>query len=155
MSPSGRPREEPIGILIARVGKQVERAFDDALSAAGGSRSNWLVLLSVKSGVGRTQAAIAERMGISGPTLTHHLDRLEADGLVTRTREASNRRVQVITLTEAGDALFFTLRAAAMGFDQQLHAAVDATDLHGLRRQLEAIQHALTQTHDHPAEQKE
>src|SRR5215216_6283858 len=85
---AGAPRHLPLGLLIARVGRQVDRAFDDALAAADGSRSSWLILLAVKTGAGGTQAAIAERVGISGPTLIHHLDRLQAAGLITRNRDA-------------------------------------------------------------------
>jgi MarR family transcriptional regulator, transcriptional regulator for hemolysin len=69
----GPPQRTPIGMLIARVGKQVDRAFDDALADAGGSRPTWLILLAVKTGAGSTQSGIAERVGISGPTLIHHL----------------------------------------------------------------------------------
>jgi MarR family transcriptional regulator for hemolysin len=32
-----RPSQPPIGLLLARTAKAVSRAFDDALTAAGGS----------------------------------------------------------------------------------------------------------------------
>ncbi len=136
----GPPREQPLGILLASTGKAVERAFDDALAAAGGSRPAWLVLLSVKSGAGRTQSAIADRLGLSGPTLTHHLDRLEADGLVTRTRDRDNRRIQTVTLTRDGEALFLRLREAAMAFDQRLRTGFADDDQRRLRLALAALQ---------------
>ena len=41
-------------------------------------------------------------MGISGGTLTHHLNALEARGLVRRWRGPDNRRVQHTALTPAG-----------------------------------------------------
>ena len=43
-------------------------------------------------------------MYLSGPTLTHHLDRMEADGLLTRTRDTGDRRVVHVDLTPAGRA---------------------------------------------------
>ena len=145
----GAPRQEPIGILVARTGKALERAFDDALSAAGGNRSTWLVLLAVKSGAGRTQSDIADRVGISGPTLTHHLDRLETAGLVVRTRDPANRRLQTITLTPDGDAMFFRLRDAAVVFDRRLRSDIGDAEITELRRLLTALHDNVTT--DQPA----
>jgi MarR family transcriptional regulator, transcriptional regulator for hemolysin len=133
-STTGPPRQEPLGIVLARTSKAVERAFDDALAAAGGTRPTWLILLAVKSGAGRTQSGIAERVGISGPTLIHHLDRLESAGLVARRRDPSNRRLQTISLTAAGDALFLQLRDAAIAFDRRLRTGIADAQSAELRR---------------------
>jgi MarR family transcriptional regulator for hemolysin len=137
--PPRGPREEPVGILIARAGKVVDRAFDEALAAAGGSRATWLILLAVKSGSGRTQARIAERLGLSRPTVTHHLDHLEAAGLVVRSVGLANRRLNTVTLTAAGDDMFLLLRDAAVGFDQRLRRGLDTSDMAGLRRLLSVV----------------
>jgi MarR family transcriptional regulator for hemolysin len=139
--PPRGPREEPVGILIARTGKVVDRAFDEALATSGGSRATWLILLAVKSGSGRTQARIAERLGLSRPTVTHHLDHLEAAGLVVRSVGPGNRRLNTVTLTAAGDDLFVLLRDAAVGFDQRLRHGLDASDIAALRRLLGVVHH--------------
>ena len=137
--PAGPPAHLPVGILVARVGKTLERAFDDALAAAGGTRPTWLVLLAVKSGAGATQAKLARHVGISGPTLLHHLDRLEADGLVARTRDPANRRPYTIALTAAGDDLFLRLREAAVSFDSRLRDGLSERRIAELRRTLSAL----------------
>ena len=54
---------------------------------------------------------------------------MEAHGLVARTRDAANRRVQVVTLTEKGTALFITMAAAATAFDVKLRAGLAEADL--------------------------
>jgi MarR family transcriptional regulator, transcriptional regulator for hemolysin len=144
--PLGRPRQQPIGILVARTGKVLDRAFDDALAAVGGTRPTWLVLLAVKAGSGHTQSGIAERVGISGPTVTHHLDHLEAAKLVVRTRDPGNRRLQSISLTTDGDALFLRLRDAAVAFDRRLQAGVSDTEITELRRLLTALQDNVSAT---------
>jgi MarR family transcriptional regulator, transcriptional regulator for hemolysin len=135
----GPPREEPIGIVVGRTGKEVERAFDDALAAGGGSRPTWLILLAVKTGAGRTQARLAGRVGISGPTLTHHLDRLEVAGILVRTRDPGNRREYTIELTATGEALFLLLRTAAVAFDRRLRTGLSGADTAELRRLLTAL----------------
>ena len=128
--------ETPIGLLVASVAKLLSREFDAALVAVGGSRSTWLVLQSLKAAGHRTQGELAEAMGIRQPTLSHHLDALERDGLVRRERTSDNRRVQRVTVTESGEALFLRLRRAAGAFEGRLRAGLDDTEVAELRRLL-------------------
>jgi MarR family transcriptional regulator for hemolysin len=114
---------------VQRVAKVLNRAFEDELAAAGGSVPTWLILLSLKSGRPETQRELAAAVGIQGATMTHHLDALEKAGLVTRTRDPSNRRVQRVQLTDEGDAAFHRLRKVAMKFDQRLRAGLSAEEL--------------------------
>ena len=128
--------ETPIGLLVASVAKLLSREFDAALVAVGGSRSTWLVLQSLKAAGHRTQGELAEAMGIRQPTLSHHLDALERDGLVRRERASDNRRVQRVTVTESGEALFLRLRRAAGAFEGRLRAGLDDAEVAELRRLL-------------------
>jgi MarR family transcriptional regulator for hemolysin len=131
-----RPRAEPIGRQLARTAKLLSRAFEHELALAGGSLPTWLILLSLKSGSWRTQRELAEALGIEGPTLTHHLAGLERAGLVTRSRDPDNRRVQRVELTDAGDAAFHRLRRAAASFDQRLRTGLDDSEIQQLRELL-------------------
>ena len=138
----------PLGILVAQVGKQLDRAFDDALARSGGTRPTWLILLAVMTGAGGSQSTIAGRVGISGPTLIHHLDRLEAAGLVTRSRDASDRRTQAVALTDAGRDAFARLREAAIGFDGLLHSDLSDDEAAELRRLLGKVSAAVSASED-------
>ena len=130
------PTEIPIGLLVSSIAKVLSREFDAALAAVGGSRPTWLVLLSLKTAGHRTQGELAEAVGIRQPTLSHHLDGMEREGLVRRERTADNRRVQTVTVTEAGEALFLRLRRAAGAFDGRLRAGLDDVEVAELRRLL-------------------
>ncbi len=130
------PGDESLSLLIGRTAKELSRAFDDVLVAAGGSSPTWQVLRALSAGDHRTQAELAAAIGVRQPTLTHHLDALERAGLVTREREAANRRVQRVTVTESGEALFLRLRRAAASFDGRLRAGLDDGAVAELRRLL-------------------
>ena len=119
----------PLGLRLARAAKAVSRAFDDALAEAGGSRPTWLVLVSLKGKPVASQRELAEAIGIRGPTLTHHLDVMESAGLVTRRRDPGNRRVHLVELTGAGDALFHRLKDAVTAFDQRLRHGISPSDI--------------------------
>jgi MarR family transcriptional regulator for hemolysin len=130
-----RPAHLPLGLHLTRVARTVSRAFDDTLAEAGGSLPVWLVLISLKSRPLASQRELAEAVGIQGATLTHHLDTMESAGLVTRRRDPANRRLHLVELTPAGEALFLRLRDAATAFDQRLRAGLSEGDV----GQLEAL----------------
>ena len=122
----------PIGLRLNQAARAVGRAFDVAMAEAGGSLPVWLILLNLKVRRPGTQRELAEAVGIREATLTHHLNAMSAGGLITRTRDAANRRVQVVTLTEKGDQAFQSLAAAAIAFDAKLRTGLADTDLAAL-----------------------
>jgi MarR family transcriptional regulator, transcriptional regulator for hemolysin len=129
--------QEPIGLFLTRTARGVSRAFEATLAGAGGSLPTWLVLASLKGGLHGSQREIAEAIGVEGPTLTHHLNRMESAGLVTRTRNPRNRRVHDVEVTDDGHRLFLSLVAVVQDFDRQLRAGLDDADLATLRRLLQ------------------
>ena len=127
-----RPARTPIGLELARAARTVSRAFDDALAEAGGSLPVWLVLLNLKTRQLSKQRDLAEAVGVREATLTHHLNAMDSQGLVTRTRDPANRRVHVVELTPAGEAAFVRLAEAATAFDRRLRDGLSDADLDGL-----------------------
>jgi MarR family transcriptional regulator for hemolysin len=119
----------PIGLRLAQAARTVERAFDKALSEAGGTLPVWLILLNLKVRKPANQRELAEAVSVREATLTHHLNAMDARGLVTRTRDAANRRVQVVTLTETGEAAFIRLRDTAITFDAKLRGGLSDANL--------------------------
>jgi MarR family transcriptional regulator for hemolysin len=119
----------PIGLRLAQVARTVERAFDEALAEAGGTLPVWLILLNLKVRRPANQRELAEAVGVREATLTHHLNAMDARGLVTRTRGAANRRVQVVALTSDGEAAFLRLRDVAMAFDAKLRNGFADSDM--------------------------
>jgi MarR family transcriptional regulator for hemolysin len=132
-----------VGLRLVRTARVVSQEFERAMSEAGGSAAAWQVLLLVRSEQWGTQAKIAEAMGITGATLTHHLNALEAQGLVRRWREASNRRVQRVALTDAGAELFERLREVALRHDERLRSALDDDELAQLGTLLDKLRAGL------------
>ena len=136
-----RPAHLPLGLHLTRVARTVSRDFDETLTEGGGSLPVWQVLLSLKSRPLASQTEFAAVVGIQGATLTHHLDTMESAGLITRRRAPADRRLHLVELTPAGDALFLRLRDVATAFDRRLRAGLSEDDV----GQLEAL---LTRLHD-------
>jgi MarR family transcriptional regulator for hemolysin len=72
------------------------------------------------------QVDIAKRIGIEGPTLTRMLDLLEADGLVERLPDPSDRRANRIKLTPKGGEALAEINAVANDLRTHLLARFDA-----------------------------
>ena len=135
----GPPDQEPLGLRLTRTARVVSRAFDDALSAAGGSLPQWLILVELKSAAHGNQRNIAQAVGVEAATLTHHLNRMETAGLVSRRRDPDNRRVHQVELTVAGEKLFHTLRQKVAAFDRQLREGFSDREIAQLQRLLERL----------------
>ena len=129
----------PIGLRLARTARVATQAFERAMTEAGGSASAWQVLLLIRSRRWGTQSALAEAMGVTGATLTHHLNAMESQGLVRRWREDGNRRVQNVELTDAGTALFDRLRSVAVAHDARLRSGLSDEETEQLAALLDKL----------------
>ena len=129
LAPMPDPFPVPIGLRLNHAARAVGRAFDEALAEAGGSLPVWLILLNLKIRRPGTQRELAEAVGIREATLTPHLTAMDAAGLITRTRDTANRRIQLVKLTEEGEAAFLRLRQAAVAFDERLRTGVAEAEI--------------------------
>src|SRR4051812_44109294 len=135
---------------MERLGRQLYVTYramrdrlDEEMRAAGASVPQWIVLKSVGDEPELSQRELARRVLVTGSTLTHHLDRLEADGLIVRTRDLNDRRVIRSSLTEDGKHRRVELDAVAAANDQRLDALLGARDGRTLRRLLEHVERGL------------
>jgi MarR family transcriptional regulator, transcriptional regulator for hemolysin len=137
--PPGPPATPPLGWHLARSAREITRAFDDALAEAGGSQPVWLVLISLKTRPLASQRELAEAVGIKEATLTHHLNGMDANGLITRRRDPANRRVHLVELTPAGEEAFYRMRRAAFAFNDRLRAGFAEDELAEFGRVLDRL----------------
>jgi MarR family transcriptional regulator, transcriptional regulator for hemolysin len=135
-----RPRATPIGLQLARTSKAVGRAFNDALAEAGGSLPVWLILSTLRGAAHASQQDLARGIGIEGPTLTRHLDQLEAAGLVRRVPSPDDRRALLVEPTDDGLELHARLLDVVIAFNRSLTAGLSQDELEALRRALGVLE---------------
>jgi MarR family transcriptional regulator for hemolysin len=134
-----KPPGPPIGLQLASTARTVGRAFNQALSEAGGSLPIWLILSSLKGSDWRTQLELARSVGIEGPTLTRHLDGMEQAGLVKRRRHPDDRRAFQVELTAAGEAMHKQLLKSVISFNTRLRTGISGDEVEALRGTLERM----------------
>jgi len=120
---------EPLTQTILYAAKDIRARFEAALATEGGTLTAWLALRELTDPDGISQRELATRLKLEGPTLTHHCDRLEADGLINRRVSPRDRRVLLLTRTDAGETMFLRLSVVARRFNEQLMAGLTPAEI--------------------------
>ncbi|MFJ6616260.1 MarR family winged helix-turn-helix transcriptional regulator [Kitasatospora sp. NPDC091335] len=140
--PTVDPQVETIVQTLNRVSRRMGVAYDRQLTVLGITSAEWEVLkaLVVSGSPYRLgPGELAKRLGLTPAAMTHRIDRMLADGLVTRERDESNRVRVIIELTETGrDKWLESMRMAAV-FEEELLQDVPAEDRTVLSSMLERM----------------
>jgi len=105
MAPSQAQIHAELGRLIARLARIWRRESDQALSDHGLSYATAIPLLVLsRQGENVRQGVLADELGIEGPSLVRLIDLLQAEGLVERREDPTDRRAKTLHLTKAGEA---------------------------------------------------
>ncbi|MHC2280846.1 MarR family transcriptional regulator for hemolysin [Bradyrhizobium diazoefficiens] len=105
MAPSQAHIHAEIGRLITRLGRMWRRESDQALFDHGLSYATAIPLLLLsRQGENVRQGVLADELGIEGPSLVRLIDLLQAEGLVERREDPTDRRAKTLHLTKAGEA---------------------------------------------------
>ena len=96
---------DSVGYLIKRVRMAMTSAIDRELVSFDISHDQFGILLMIASGMGTIAAELSREMACDTSSMTRMIDRLEAKGLVTRTRSEDDRRIVFIVITETGRVL--------------------------------------------------
>jgi len=99
------PLEAQLCYSIYSAGIAIQRIYKPLLDGLGLTYPQYLVLNVPWREDGQSVGAIAEALALESSTLTPMLKRLEAAGLVIRTRNPQSERQVLLTLTDQGRAL--------------------------------------------------
>jgi DNA-binding MarR family transcriptional regulator len=99
---------------------------------------------------------LAVREGISQPSMTAMVTRLERQGLVERRRDPSDARVVLVAITDAGSDMLRRRRAAHIDFLSRLIAAMPPDEQHAVAGAATALHHLtdLTASTESPAAER-
>ncbi len=125
---------ERLGKLLVFTAKSARARLEQVLDEHGASMPHFIMLAALHEWPDLSQRELADRVGINGPTVTHHLDRFEQDGLITRTPDAHDRRVTRVALTTKGERRHTVLSHVADRSDAELQAFLGERDAASLRR---------------------
>lgn len=109
------------GWLLARASHAVASGVAGALRSQGLSLRGHVVL-QVAAGRAQSQQALAATTGLDKSTMVATVDELEAAGLVERRPDPGDRRVRLVTVTDAGRTTAVRARAVVADTEDALLA---------------------------------
>lgn len=138
--------EQEAYLNILRTADYLQYGIGELLKPHGLSPATYNVLRILR-GSGETGMAcgeIGERMLTRVPDVTRLIDRLEERGLVTRSREAQDRRVVTVRITPDGVELLSQLDRPVMQYYKRQLGHVGRERLNALVELLEAVREPAT-----------
>lgn len=142
-----RPDTPPrsVGFLISQLGFFSSKRFMEALAPAGIDPREFLLLRFVAASEGRSQQALAERLGIPPSRMVALVDHLEEGGLLERRPDPDDRRVRGLHLTRKGRGVLEKAGKIAIDYETQLCAGINRDERELLIDLLQKLQ--ASQTH--------
>src|ERR1700691_2565902 len=138
--------EEIVFLDLARTTDMLSRGLIRVLKTEDVSPTQYNVLRILRGTLdGLPCGEIAARMITRDPDITRLLDRLEAGGLVARSRQKKDRRVVQACITPAGIQLLKTLDKPVETMHHTQFAHVPAANLRQLLTRLKEIRSAVAQ----------
>ncbi len=136
---STRPRVqrlwESLGFLVNGLARLMKISLENRLRPIGLTPNTWSVLMALGEEDHLNQTDISHRTFLDGATTTRALDLLEARGFIERNRDDSDRRVQIVALTEAGQEVYHDTAVFGTSVNEEATSELSA----GEREQLEAL----------------
>ena len=130
---------DSVGYLLRQLRSALDRVVDAEMDEHDLTGVQWGPLLMLHFRMGTTAAELARAACVDTGAMTRMLDRLEAKGLLQRSRSTTDRRVVELTLTDTGrlatDRIPYNLSRA---YNAQLagFTASEFTELKALLRRL-------------------
>jgi DNA-binding MarR family transcriptional regulator len=130
---------DSVGYLLNQVVISMRRQIEQAMTAHELTAAQWYPLWKLMRDGPGTAQELARDMDIDAGAMTRLIDRLVHKGLVQRSRSATDRRVLVLRLTPAGEAVAAEVPRALAQVNNDYLRGFDAEEwqaLQGLLRRM-------------------
>ncbi len=130
------------GSLISRIGKLSGRIFSRLLKDHGIGEINpaqGRILFALWRGDGIPIRELSSRTGLEKSTLTTMLDRLERDGMLTRSFVPEDRRVTLISLTDGSREVLKNWAIVSGEIDSIWYKGFSESEILGFEAALERV----------------
>ena len=139
MSGPDRSVGTQLSFALYGAASRMVRMHKPFLEPLGLTFPQYLVILELLDGAPLAVGALGARLGMDTGTITPLLKRLQASGMVTRTRDTSDERRVLVDLTERGRKI----EAEVRGINAKIKSAcqLSEAEVDELRGSLEALAH--------------
>ena len=120
----------PVGVafLLAQLGAHAAELFATALAEQDLTPALVGIMRLLQAEPGLSQQQLSERLGAVPSRVVSYVDELERRGWITRSRDTDDRRVNVLTVTDAGRDEFKGIAVVARAHEQRITEGLDDAD---------------------------
>lgn len=149
-APYDEPRNSP-GLMLALLGREAMRRLRDAHAAHGLTPRQFHILSLLHDRGPLAQTELAVETDTAASVLVTQLNPLEAEQLVSRSRDTHDRRRHVVVLTDAGAERLRAAAAAQYEIEDRLFSSLDDDQRTRLATLLMLVRDDLTGGDEHCA----
>jgi MarR family transcriptional regulator, transcriptional regulator for hemolysin len=138
--------ENSVGHWVCQASQVLQRAFNEELAPQGVTfrQAQLLGCLALEGKLSQTD--LADRMRIEPPTLVGIIDRMERDGWIRRSSDATDRRRKLIEALPASKPAWIKIIAAAKRVRNRATRGMTANQLAQLKKLLGLVQSNLDES---------
>lgn len=129
-----------IGYLIKQINERIKQCADKDMECCGVTFAQGRILgFLAHSGGEAPQKAIAQFLGVSHPTVTGTLSRMEQKGLLTSREDPGDRRGRIVRLTEKASMASEKLAGLISAQEERIAAGLTPEQADELQELLETV----------------
>jgi DNA-binding MarR family transcriptional regulator len=141
---STRNRTDGVAFLLAQLGQHAAQLFAELVAPLGLTPPHAGILRAIADSPGRSQQALSAQLGLLPSRVVAYVDDLEQRGFLERRRNADDRRLHALHLTDSGKQLMRKLSDLARQHERRFTAGLDEQQ----RRTLNDLLATLASEHE-------
>lgn len=117
------------GYTVKELARAWRAEFDRRFRPLGLSDTSWVVIWVLSEHGPLVQRQLAETLGVEGPTLVRLLDRMEKDGWVRRQASPTDRRANLVVLTDQSRPVYDAMLDLGIALREELLQGIPPHEL--------------------------
>lgn len=134
---------DEVGAMMQKLVRALQLFERDQIKAYGFTTSQCYTILELYKSEGLTMNELSERMNLNSSTMTRILDNLVRDKYISRDKDESDRRIVVVSLTDAGKKIAQELDTTVKQYYKKIIDNIPESQVEEILRSVSTLQKAF------------
>lgn len=134
---------DEVGTMMQKLVRALQLFERDQIKAYGFTTSQCYTILELYKSEGLTMNELSERMNLNSSTMTRILDNLVRDKYISRDKDESDRRIVVVSLTDAGKKIAQELDTTVKQYYKKIIDNIPEGQVEEILRSVSTLQKAF------------
>ena len=131
--------DDCIGFITNKGAKKLSDEFNKRVQQYGMTRVQWIALFYIGKSDGVSQKELSDLMNVKESSMVRLIDRMEKEDLVIRKKQANDRRITSIFLTDKGESLREKVLHLGEEFQDDATKGISSEELDNFKNVLEKM----------------